>query len=192
VVQKREDYTNLGLYQSRERRLLFLDESGLNLSMCRSYARAPSGERAVGSVPKNWGQSITLIGALSTSGIVAPFLLYGSMTGEIFETWIDEYLGPKLRAGDRVVMDNLAAHKRASITQILENRGAHLIFLPPYSPDLNPIELAWSKFKTLVRGACARTIGLLVDAAADALRSITPTDAIHWFEHCGYAVNKAH
>ena len=169
-------------------RLLFLDESGVNLSMAREYAWAPSNERAVGFVPKNWGQSMTVAAALSPDGIIAPLLLEGSMNGPTFHAYVEQFLAPELRSGDLVIMDNLGAHKPLGIRALIEATGARLLFLPPYSPDFSPIELAWSKMKAILRKLAARTRGQLLPAVARALRAISPEDARGWFGHCGYAV----
>lgn len=172
----------------RARRLLFLDESGVNLSMTRAYARAPEGARAVGFVPKNWGESMTVAAALAPEGILAPLLLEGPMTSAIFESYVEQFLVPELRPGDLVLMDNLRAHKTPAIRPLIESAGAKLLYLPPYSPDFSPIEPAWSKMKTTLRRLAARTRDRLLAAVEEALRAITPDDACGWFRHCGYSV----
>ena len=172
----------------RGRRLIFFDESGINLSMTRAYGRAPAGVRAEGFVPKNWGDSTTLAAGLSPDGIVAPLILRGSMTSEVFEGYVEQFVVRELRPGDIVLVDNLSAHKRPVIAHLIEGAGARLVFLPPYSPDFSPIELAWSKVKALLRKAGARTVERLYAAVEDALRAITPADAAGWFRHCGYRV----
>ena len=115
--------------------------------MTRAYARSERGERAVGHVPKNWGDSVTLAAGIGLSGLIAPLILRGSMNGDIFEAYVEQFILPELSEGDIVVLDNLSAHKRGSVRALIEAAGALVIFLPPYSPDLNPIELAWSKVK---------------------------------------------
>lgn len=129
------------------RRLIFFDESGVNVSMTRAYGRAPTHERVYGSVPKNWGNNITLSAALTSEGLIAPLRLIGSLDADIFEAYIEQFVVPELRPGDLVVMDNLSAHKRASVRAMIGAAGAELVFLPPYSPDLKPIEMVWSKVK---------------------------------------------
>ena len=156
--------------------------------MAREFAWAPSSERAVGFVPKNWGMSMTVAAALSPDGIIAPLLLEGSMNGPTFYAYIEQFLAPELRPGDLVIMDNLAAHKPLGIRALIEARGARLLFLPPYSPDFSPIELAWSKMKAMLRKLAARTREQLLPAVARALHAITPNDARGWFGHCGYRV----
>jgi transposase len=185
VQTARAEFRALGLELLAER-LVFLDESGVNLSMARFCARAQRGQRAVGHVPKNWGDSVTLCAGLALRGLIAPLYLHGSMNGDVFEAYVEQFLVPELRPGDLVVMDNLSAHKRASVRAIIEQAGAKLLFLPPYSPDFSPIEPAWSKVKALLRRSAARTYDALLDAATAALRAITPSDARGWFRLCGY------
>lgn len=168
--------------------LLFLDECGVNLAMTALYAWAPKGERAVGSAPKNWGDNITLAAALGLEGIVAPLVLRGSMNGEAFAGYIEQFVAPALRPGQVLLMDNLSVHKSVAVREAIEARGAKLVFLPPYSPDLSPIERAWSKIKTLVRKAAARGWDAMVDAVAVAMRAVCPKDAAGWFRHSGYSV----
>lgn len=167
-------------------RLFFFDESGINLSMTRAYARADRGERAVGHVPKNWGDSITLAAGIGLRGLIAPLFMHGSMNGDIFEAYIEQFVVPELSAGDLVVLDNLSAHKRRSVLELIEAAGAAVIFLPPYSPDFNPIELAWSKVKAILRSHAARSYEELENAVVVALSAITFEDIAGWFRHCGY------
>ncbi len=169
-------------------RLVFLDETGIHLSMTRSHARAPAGERAVAAVPKNWGDSITVVAGLTLDGIIAPMMLHGAMNARAFEAYVEQCLVPELREGDVVVMDNLAAHKRPVVSELIERVGARVLFLPPYSPDFNPIEPSWSKFKAILRALAARTTDALQDGVRTALRAITPSDARGWFLHCGHPV----
>jgi transposase len=185
VKQARAEYRALGLNASADR-LLFLDESGINLSLARTCARSARGVRAVGAVPKNWGESVTLCAAIGLRGIVAPLYLHGSMTGEIFDAYVEQFLVPELRPGDIVVMDNLSVHKLASVREHITGAGAQLLFLPPYSPDFSPIEPAWSKIKAVLRKLAARSYDALLDAVVAALRAVTPRDARGWFTHCGY------
>ena len=154
--------------------------------MARGYARAERGERAVGHVPKNWGDSITLSAGIGLRGLIAPLMLRGSMNGDIFEAYIEQFVVPVLEPGDIVVLDNLSAHKRGSIRTLLENAGASVIYLPPYSPDMNPIEMAWSKVKSILRTFAARTIEELEAAIVSALSAISQSDIANWFRHCGY------
>jgi transposase len=139
------------------KQLIFVDESGLNLALTRLYARAPRGVRAVGSVPQNYGQSLTVLAALDCRGIRAAMIVPGATDREVFVRFLQQVLGPQLPPGAAVVLDNLTAHKGVAVQQAIQKAGAQLYYLPPYSPDYNPIEPAWSKIKTLLRGVGART-----------------------------------
>jgi transposase len=152
--------------------------------MTRTYARAPVGERACDAVPKNWGDNITVTAALTLDGIVAPMMLHGAMNGRAFEAYVEQCLAPELRRGDVVVLDKLGAHKVVRARDLVEARGARLVFLPSYSPDFNPIEHAWSKLKALLRKAGARTLRKLARALRFAPLSspshqMTPMDGSH-------------
>lgn len=170
-------------------RFKFIDESGVNLAMTRLYGRAPRGQRAVGSVPINYGENLTIIGAIGTGGLDALMTVDGATDGEIFRVYVGEVLCPTLRPGDIVLMDNLGAHKVRGIREAIEGRGAKLIYLPPYSPDLSPIERCWSKIKTVLRAKGARTRRALERAIKEAIETITESDALAWFAHCGYRLN---
>jgi len=171
------------------RRLKFIDESGVNLALTRLYGRAPRGERAIGSAPINYGQNLTLIGALSSGGLDALLTIEGATDGEVFRAYTQQVLCPTLRAGDIIVMDNLGAHKVSGIREAIEGCGARLLYLPPYSPDLSPIERCWSKIKTALRAMGARTRRKLERAIKRALETITESEALAWFAHCGYKLN---
>lgn len=166
----------------------FVDECGVNLAMTRLYGRAPRGDRAVGSAPVNYGSNITMLGALGISGLDALMTIDGATDGEVFRVYVERILCPTLRVGDIVVMDNLGAHKVAGICEAIEACGARLIYLPPYSPDLNPIEKCWSKIETALRAVGART-RWLERAINQVLSTITESDALAWVAHCGYEVN---
>ena len=166
--------------------LVFIDETGSNIALTPLYARAPKGERARGKVPRNRGQNTTLIAALSLSGMGAAMILEGSANTIAFEVYVEQVLAPSLQAGQIMVMDNLQAHKSARIKQAIEAKGCQLLFLPGYSPDLSPIEAAFSKLKTALRRTGARTREALEEAIAQALLTITAQDAQGWFQHCGY------
>jgi transposase len=167
------------------RQLKFIDESGGNLAMTRLYGRAPTGERVVGSVPHNDGQHITILGALSAHGVDAVMTVEGATDATVFRTDLKEVLGPTLSPGDIVVMENLGAHKATGIQHMLARRGVCLRYLPPYSPDLSPLERCWSKLKTSLRTAKARTRAVLEPAIAQALTTITAADVRGWFHHGG-------
>ena len=155
--------------------------------MTREYARAPRGERAQGAVPRNAGTVTTMIGALDVNGVRAMMTIDGATDGEVFETFIERMLLRKLKPGDIVVLDNVGAHKTAEVRRLIRTAGARVLFLPPYSPDLNPIELCWSKLKALLRDFGARTRDALDDAIRRAMDLIDPHDASAWFSHCGYS-----
>lgn len=153
--------------------------------MTRDFARSARGERAHDKIPRNRGTVTTMIGAITLEGMTAMMTVEGGTTSEVFETFVGEVLVPTLEAGDFVVLDNLGAHKSKHALDLIRAAGATPVFLPPYSPELNPIELAWSKLKGLLRDAKARTREALYEAIAAALDKITVQDAIGWFKHCG-------
>jgi transposase len=166
---------------------VWVDECGTHTSMARRYARAPKGERAYGSVPRNRGKNTTLIASMTLEGAMGEAVAFeGSTKAFVFEAYVERFLAPTLRPGQIVVMDNLSAHKTDRVRQLIEARGAELWFLPAYSPDLNPIEEAFSKIKALLKKAAARTREALVKAMGEALLAVTPRDAAGWFAHCGY------
>jgi transposase len=167
----------------------FLDESSVNIDMTRLYGRAAPGERVVDSVPQPSGPQTTTLAVIGWTGITAPLVLSGPVNGTVFYGYIEQCVAPTLQPGDILFMDNLSAHKVAGLAELLCSRGAPLVYLPPYSPDFNPIELAWSKVKTILRRLKARTLPNLIDALKPALQSITPQDIHAWFAHCNYAIN---
>lgn len=154
--------------------------------MARMYGRALKGERCRAPVPHGHWKTTTFVGGLTLAGMVAPMTLDGAMTGAAFLAYVEQVLAPTLRRGDVVVMDNLPAHKPIAIRETIEATGATMLFLPPYSPDFNPIELAFAKIKALLRKAAARTIPTLWDAIRDAIDAVTPNDARSFFTACGY------
>ncbi len=166
----------------------FVDESSVNLAMTRLYGRAPAGERVVGSVPQNYGSNVTMLGALGIQGLQAVMTVDGATDADVFRTYVKQVLGPTLIPGDIVVMDNLHAHKAVGVQQALARRGARLLYLPPYSPDLSPIEPCWSKVKTALRKAKARTREALDTAIAAVMVTVSLADAWGWFKHCGYSL----
>lgn len=170
------------------RTLVFIDESGVNLSLTRAEGRAPRGERLIDAVPAGRWENYTVIAGLREDGIIAPMMLPGAMNSECLRIWVRESLAPALKPGDIVVWDNLNIHNDVEIAEMIERRGARLEFLPPYSPDLNPIEKAWSKMKSVLRKLKARTREALVDALGTALRAISKQDCIGWFRHAGYTL----
>ena len=170
-------------------RLLFIDESGAKTNMTRLYGRGPRGQRVRDSVPCGRWETTTMIAAVGRNGVQAPWVLDGPMDGAAFATWAEHVLAPTLEAGDIVVMDNLAVHKNAAARGAIEAKGAAVWDLPPYSPDLNPIEKMWSKIKTLLRKAKARDPDTLAKAIGDAMEKVTHSDIVNWFASCGYSLN---
>jgi transposase len=156
--------------------------------MTRLYGRAPKGERVIGAVPRNFGANVTMLAALGSQGVEAVMTIDGATDAEVFRVYVEQVLRPTLRPGDIVILDNLRAHKATGIREAIEQAGARLQYLPPYSPDLSPIERCWSKLKTALRTAKARSREALERAIAQALATITAADAQSWFRHCGYTV----
>jgi transposase len=168
------------------RRLVFIDESGFSISMMRLRARAPKGKRAYGRVPRNRGKNQTLIASMTLEGgMGVAMTIEGATDKVVFEAYVEEVLAPSLLEGQVVVLDGLGAHRTARVRELIEARGCDLVFLPSYSPELNPIEEAFSKIKNLVRKAGERTREALDEAIAQALGAITPQDVVGWFAHCG-------
>lgn len=169
------------------RRLVFVDESGTHTSLARLYARARRGQRAHVRVPRNHGTNTTLVAALTWQGIQAPWTIEGALDTAAFELYVREVLAPTLQPGQIVILDNLSVHKSPAIREAIEARGCQLVFLPAYSPDLTPIEPAFSKLKAILRRLAARIRETLLDALATALAAITAEDAHGWFHHAGYS-----
>ena len=188
ALERREDrrtafLNDLEPYLARPERLVFLDESGFQTNMTRGYARAPRHLRAVSTVPRNYGLNQSLICALSLAGPLAPLVIDGPLNSEVFEWYIREELCPVLVAGQVVVLDNLSSHHRASIQTLIEARGCTLLYLSPYSPDFNPIEMLFSKLKALVRGAAPRTVPNVIANIGTALQAVLPAEIRGWFKH---------
>jgi len=167
--------------------LKFIDEFGAHLGLTRLYGRAAPGTRVVEATPGYSGTHYTIVAALDWQGIQAPWVLQEAMDGAAFETYVQHVLAPTLSRQDVVLIDNLSAHKSARVRDLIEARGARVVFLPPYSPDFNPIELCWSKVKAALRSAKARTFDALLPALVAAFDSISQHDIQAWFAHCGYA-----
>jgi transposase len=184
VKRKRDDWEQ-SLPGLDLEKLVFLDESGINTIMGRRYGRCLQGKRLVDASPAGQWKSNTLLAAIRLDGVVAPMVLDGPVNGESFAIYIEESLVPELEAGDIVIMDNLPAHKSQRVTQAIERVGCSLVYLPPYSPDFNPIENMWSKVKASLRKAAARTFDSMVQAVGEALRDVTLDDCQGYFGHCG-------
>ena len=167
-------------------RLVFIDETGASTRMARLRGRAPRGERCRAAIPHGHWKTTTLVAALRLEGMTAPMVIDGAMNGEAFRAWVRQMLAPSLSPGDVVVMDNLPAHKVGGVREAIEARGARLLYLPPYSPDFNPIEQAFVKLKALLRKAAARTLEGLETAIADALDAFLPAECANYFTAAGY------
>jgi transposase len=158
--------------------------------MARKYGRGPRGQRVVGTVPHGHWKTTTFVAALGADGMTAPMVIDGAMTGDLFVAYIEQILAPTLRPGDVVVMDNLSSHKRARVREAIEGAGCTLMYLPPYSPDLNPIELAFAKLKSLLRKAGKRTVDGLWEFLGQALDAFAPQECRNYMRHCGYTATR--
>jgi transposase len=154
--------------------------------MTRRYARAPRGERAYSSLPRNRGKNTTLLASMSLEGMGVAMAVEGSTTQKVFEAYVERFLAPTLKPGQVVILDNLGAHKGEKVKHLIESRAASVIFLPAYSPDFNPIEEAFAKIKAILKKTAARTREALIEAIGRALEAVGRQDAWGWFTHCGY------
>jgi transposase len=168
------------------RRLVFVDEMGTNTSLSPRYAYSPKGRRAYAEVPRNRGANTTLLASMTLEGMGPCLAVEGATTARVFEAYVEQVLAPTLRCGQIVVVDNLSAHKGGRARELIEERGCELLYLPPYSPDFNPIEEAFSKIKGALRKAQARTRQALIEALGAAISTVTARDARGFFEHSGY------
>lgn len=171
---------------------MFVDESSTNIALTPRYARSPKGERAYGKAPRNWGKNVTLISSISVEGMGPSMSIEGSSDTESFGLYMRNILAPTLKRGQIVLMDNLSVHTSRWVRELIEERGCELWLLPSYSPDLNPIEQAFSKVKNLLRKAKARTLQALFEVTPEALRAISKEDAGGFFEDCGYETTQDH
>jgi transposase len=169
-----------------------VDESSTNVAMVPRYARAPKGQRAYAKAPRNWGRNVTLISSITMEGMGPSMSIEGSSDTESFGLYMKEVLAPRLRAGQIVLMDNLSVHKSGWVRDLVEQKGCQLWLLPSYSPDMNPIEEAFSKVKNLIRKAKARTLEALFAVTARALEALSEEDAHGFFEDCGYKTPQEH
>jgi transposase len=168
-------------------RLVFIDETAVSTNLVRLNGRAPRGERVIGSVPLGTWQTITFVAALRSDKMTAPMVVEGAMTGEMFLAYVKQCLVPTLKRNDIVVMDNCRVHLGPGFRQAIEKAGATLRYLPKYSPDLNPIELPYSKFKAFLRKAAARTVPALHRAIRAFIPQLSPQECANYFRHAGYA-----
>jgi transposase len=183
-VQKKRRVCRREVEQIEAKRLVFVDETGVTTAMTPAYGRAPRGERVEASAPASW-ESVTVIAAMGLDGVTAPLALPGSVNAVTFETYVEQVLVPALRPGDVVVFDNLSSHLGPAVFEAIEGAGANVLRLPPYSPDFNPIEEMFSKFKGFLRRVGARAKESLYDAIGEGLREITEQDILGWFQHAG-------
>lgn len=167
---------------------MFLDESGVTTEMTRRYGWGPRSERVPEAVPAGHWRTLTVLAALTQDGILASMSVASPTDGDVFLAFVEQVLAPRLEPGHLVILDNLSAHKVDGVRQLIEGRGAAVLYLPPYSPDFNPIEMAWAKMKQLLRGVKARVVEQLEPALATAIARITPHDAKAFFQHCGYRI----
>jgi transposase len=167
-------------------RIVAVDETATTIALTRRYARAPRHERAPGRVPKNYGTATTVLASLTQDGFGPTVSLNGALTTNAFRAYVRDVLVPSLRPGQIVLLDNLAAHKAADITQLIRDRGCEVLFLPPYSPDFNPIELAFAKFKAVLRRLAPRSQSDLDQALTTAIACIPPPEARNFMSHCGF------
>jgi transposase len=188
VQALRQDFQANGIARLRPlaKHLKFIDESGAHLGLTRLFGRAAPGERVTEATPGYSGKHYTVVAALGLTEVSATWVLEGGMTGDAFETYFEYVLAPTLRRGDIVLIDNLNVHKSETTQRLIAARGARLEFLPPYSPDLNPIEKCWAKVKAVLRKLKARTFDELLHALCSAFASITVEDMQAWFAHSGY------
>jgi transposase len=168
------------------RKLVFIDEMGVNLNLSRRYARAPGAERVVEALPRNTPANVSVAGALGARELLAACCLEGAFDGEAFAAFVQQMVVPQLKPGDTVVMDNVPTHQSAKVESAIRSAGARVLNLPPYSPDLAPIESCWSKIKAHLRQAKARTLDTLYQAIAAGIRLVTAEDIRGWFAHAGY------
>ena len=172
----------------RHERLRFLDEAGATTVLTRLYARSIGGARTTEAVPRNYGVSTSMISTMGCRSAQATMLIEGSVDTVVFNAYCEQVLRPTLKAGDVIVLDNLGAHRASRIEEIVAQCGARVIWLPPYSPDFSPIELMWSKVKAYLKKVKARSQSELEKAIAAAVSTITVSDCLNWFRHCGYEV----
>ena len=184
VVERREAWRQS--QKSLGGRLIFLDETWTTTAMTRRYAWADIGVRAIGHAPNGHWKTTTFLAGLTCEGLIAPFVLDGPINAECFLAYVEQILAPVLREGDTVILDNLSSHKNEEAARLIAAAGARLLFLPPYSPDLNPIEMAFAKLKELLRQAQARTVDALWDLIGRSLKLFTPDECANYLRHCGY------
>jgi len=170
--------------------LVFLDETWAKTNLSRTHGRAPAGQRLIAKVPHGHWKTTTFLAGLRSSGWVAPLVIDGALNGALFLNYVQQHLAPALKPGDILILDNLSSHKVRGVRQAIEAVGAHVLYLPPYSPDLNPIELAFSKLRRLLRSEAARTVDALWQACGTVLQTFSSTEIRNYFRHAGYATER--
>lgn len=188
-MQEKRRWWDILVHGRARQRFVFLDETGLNTKMIRRYGWGPKSERVISEVPFGHWKTSTLLAGLTSRGLIAPLVIDGPMNGSIFLAYVQQQLTAELRRGDIVVLDNLSSHKRSGVVEAIESVGAEIRYLPPYSPDLNPIELAFSKLKTLFRKYAPRTIEDLWNLIPEVLDHFTEAECDNYIRHCGYRAN---
>jgi len=188
VAERRDNWRVVQLGLDPER-LVFLDETWVKTNMTRTRGRAPEGERLIAKVPHGHWQTTTFRAALRTTGLIAPLVVDGALNGAVFQAYVEQQLAPTLRPGDIVVLDNLNVHKVAGARRAIATQGSEMWLLPPYSPDLNPIETVFSKFKYLLRSASERTVESLWRACGQLLDAFSESECRNHIRHCGYRYN---
>lgn len=167
--------------------MVFLDETWLSTNMARRYGRSAKGERLRAPIPYGHWKTTTFLAGLCRDGVIAPLVLDGPIDGDSFRAYVEQFLAPALRPGQTVVLDNLSSHKVAGVREAIEAVGARLLYLPPYSPDLNPIEQLFAKLKTMLRKAAARTVDALWAAVGQILRTLQPDECRNYLDNAGYS-----
>lgn len=183
-VEREQFRAILATYRAQD--LVFLDETGVTTTMTRRYGWAPRGQRVIDYVPHGHWKGLTVLGALTSDGILAAMTVDAATDSDVFRAYVTEVLVPALRPGQIVILDNLSAHKAAGVGEAIEAASCHLLYLPPYSPDLNPIEPGWSKWKEYLRAEKVRQLEALTDTVGTGLRRITAQDARGYWRDCGY------
>jgi transposase len=189
VVAKRNEWLN-NQKRFNHNRIIFIDESSINCGMTSRYGRAHTSQRVKEYVPDSRFEQTTVISSIRTTGKYATLVFKGALNGEWFFRYVKKILSPTLKKDDIVILDNLSVHKSKNALEIIKSKGAKVCFLPPYSPDLNPIELCWSKMKAIVRKLKPRSQDALIFAMNMALSSIGKSNIINWYKHCGYGINQ--
>ena len=185
VAARREEWRHDQSNWAPER-LVFLDETWAKTNLSRTHGRAPAGQRLIAKVPHGHGKTTTFLAGLRASGWVAPLVIDGALNGELFLNYVRQHLAPALTPGDILILDNLSSHKVRGVRQAIEEAGARVLYLPPYSPDLNPIEMAFSKLRRQLRSLATRTVDALWNACGTVLQAFSPTEIRNYFRHAGY------